>query len=690
MSLAMTSFPIKTLRNLHSRKLPLMRLKHVLFVSRSNSDFLNVIEFLSFLQSDHEYESAAEDSAQEESEVLDLPTDDEKNHKAAVDQDAEDGDNEEDDDRDDDDDPDDVSDPDNVLTEEREAGDGQEENKKVDDDEDRRNPQYIPKKGMFYEHDSRMDSEEEAAAAEAAKVDPAKPARVPRSENVERWGHDKFLEREQQPKTREELVQSYGYDIRNEDSAPRARRRRRYGRGPNKYERKWEDEEAYEPRNGPKSERGGTKSGRGGRVDKREFRDSNELSSETARAPRMKSDLEEFPPLEHKNNKTNSSSGSKQTDISSNSKSLRGGSNNASSSSRGRGGRGGGSSRGRGAGNGPSGGDRPQTQSSSIDSKKQRASGGKSEYSANQRLQKEPKPVVQNAHPNRSQESGGGKMDRLEKDFNSKAKLDDKKRGAKDSPRTSRRGAQDSEDNSKPKRYSNSRRGGGGNSRQHQQDYYDYNDQQQDSPQQQPSRYMNGNGPNSSAVSNVPPSNFVNNFPNSGSGPPPAAPFIAANTVATPPTSTSGFQDPAMIVNYGPPVQFVQQPVAVPVTVTVPLVSVPGGVAGTPQDSLAVLHPPLGTPTVTSPDQVLLAAAAAAQAQGAGQGYAEVRGGVTYFNPTAQAPVMARPVNKRPKAAIPIVDPSQVGAVSPGSSLVASDSLEESLEAPSSVMVAKT
>ena len=632
------------------------------------------------MQSDHEYESAAEDSAQEESEVLDLPTDDEqKNHKAgADDQDAEDGDNEEDvDDPDDDDD--DVSDPDNVLTEEREAGDGQEENKKVDDDEDRRNPQYIPKKGMFYEHDDRIDSEEEAAKAEEeAKALEAKPARVPRSENVERWGHDKFLEREQQPKTREELVNAYGYDIRNEDSAPRARRRRRYGRGPNKYTRKWDDEKAYEPRNGgggPKSEVT-SKSGPRGGAEKREFRDSNEKLSSTA--PR-KSDLEEFPPLEHKNNRANS----KQTDNSSNSKSVRGG----AASSRGRGGgRGGGSSRGR---NGPAGGDRPQTQPSSIDSKKQRAppGGGKSEYSANQRLQKEPKPIVQNAHQsNRSQESGG-KMDKLEKDFNSKAKLDDNKKrgGAKDSPRTSRR-TQDSEDNSKPKRYSNSRRGG--NSRgQHQQDYYDYNDQQepqqqtQHKQQQQPQqRYMNGNGNSSGGV----PSNFVNNFPNSGSGPPPAAPFIAANTVASaPPTSTSGFQDPAMIVNYGPPVQFA--PVAVPVTVTVPLVSVPGGApAGTPHDSLAVLHPStLGTPTVTSPDQVLLAAAAA----GAGQGYAEVRGGVTYFNPTAQAPVMARPVNKRPKAAIPIVDPSQVGAISPG----ASDSLEESLEgSSSSVMVAKT
>jgi len=86
--------------------------------------------------------------------------------------------------------------------------------------------------------------------------------------------------------------------------------------------------------------------------------------------------------------------------------------------------------------------------------------------------------------------------------------------------------------------------------------------------------------------------------------------------------------------------------------VTVPLVSMTGTVP-TPQ--------PLGNPDVTGTDQVLLAAAQAAAAA-ANQGYAEVRGGVTYFNPQAQhLPVIVQPgVSKRPKAAIPIVDPSQI------------------------------
>lgn len=40
---------------------------------------------------------------------------------------------------------------------EREEGDGQESvpQKRVDDDEDKKNPQYIPKRGTFYEHDDR-------------------------------------------------------------------------------------------------------------------------------------------------------------------------------------------------------------------------------------------------------------------------------------------------------------------------------------------------------------------------------------------------------------------------------------------------------------------------------------------------------------------------------------------------------
>ena len=40
--------------------------------------------------------------------------------------------------------------------------------KKLDDDEDRQNPAYIPRKGAFFEHDLRED-EDEGGAGESKK-----------------------------------------------------------------------------------------------------------------------------------------------------------------------------------------------------------------------------------------------------------------------------------------------------------------------------------------------------------------------------------------------------------------------------------------------------------------------------------------------------------------------------------------
>ncbi|CAG2122509.1 unnamed protein product, partial [Medioppia subpectinata] len=168
---------------------------------------------------------------------------------------------------------------------ERQQGDGEEsvdsqsvlKDKNVDQDEDKRNPQYIPKRGPFYEHDDRMGGEIMAAQEAASEVvveettvkeqptapedTPKKPIVIAKNEKEadmsvkkpkkkiwvesERWGHDLFKEDEQTPKSKDELVNIYGYDIRNEDNAPKARRQRKYGRGPNKYDRKWQDENAY-------------------------------------------------------------------------------------------------------------------------------------------------------------------------------------------------------------------------------------------------------------------------------------------------------------------------------------------------------------------------------------------------------------------------------------------------------------
>ncbi|XP_018048223.1 PREDICTED: protein CASC3-like isoform X2 [Atta colombica] len=132
--------------------------------------------------------------------------------------------------------------------EQRESGDGQEEEKpqkKLDDDEDRRNPQYIPKRGTFYEHDDRTTDEvTENNTEQQTNAKETKEKKVWKDKE-DRWDHDRYNDEEQAPKRSEELIATYGYDIRNEEGPPRARRRRRYGRGPNKYTRNWEDEDAY-------------------------------------------------------------------------------------------------------------------------------------------------------------------------------------------------------------------------------------------------------------------------------------------------------------------------------------------------------------------------------------------------------------------------------------------------------------
>ncbi|XP_035036484.2 protein CASC3 [Hippoglossus stenolepis] len=104
------------------------------------------------------------------------------------------------------------------LTGERQSGDGQESTddpetkvggkpgQKLDDDEDRKNPAYIPRKGLFFEHDVRGHAQEE----ERPK---GRNRKLWKDEG--RWEHDKFREEEQAPKSREELIAIYGYDIRN-------------------------------------------------------------------------------------------------------------------------------------------------------------------------------------------------------------------------------------------------------------------------------------------------------------------------------------------------------------------------------------------------------------------------------------------------------------------------------------------
>ncbi|KAJ8365039.1 hypothetical protein SKAU_G00138700 [Synaphobranchus kaupii] len=138
------------------------------------------------------------------------------------------------------------------LTGERQSGDGQEstddpENKsgcksgkKLDDDEDRKNPAYIPRKGLFFEHDVRGQAHEEDIRPKGRH------RKLWKDEG--RWEHDKFQEDEQAPKSREELIAMYGYDIRNangpSDGRPYRSRKPRYSTSPDR-EKRWRDGEKF-------------------------------------------------------------------------------------------------------------------------------------------------------------------------------------------------------------------------------------------------------------------------------------------------------------------------------------------------------------------------------------------------------------------------------------------------------------
>ncbi|MGH0166035.1 UNVERIFIED_CONTAM: hypothetical protein FKN15_005377 [Acipenser sinensis] len=130
-----------------------------------------------------------------------------------------------------------------TLAGERQSGDGQpggEPGSKLDDDEDRKNPAYIPRKGLFFEHDVRGAAQEEDMRPKGRHK------KLWKDEG--RWVHDKFREDEQAPKSREELVSVYGYDIRHasgpSDLQPQRCRKPRYsGSPPPGRDKRWHDAE---------------------------------------------------------------------------------------------------------------------------------------------------------------------------------------------------------------------------------------------------------------------------------------------------------------------------------------------------------------------------------------------------------------------------------------------------------------
>ncbi|XP_023798292.1 protein CASC3, partial [Cyanistes caeruleus] len=146
------------------------------------------------------------------------------------------------------------ADPKGAVTGERQSGDGQESTepvekkvgkkvpKHLDDDEDRKNPAYIPRKGLFFEHDLRGQTQEEEVRPKGRQ------RKLWKDEG--RWEHDKFREDEQAPKTRQELIALYGYDIRSahnpDEIKPRRMRKPRFGSPPQR-DPNWSNERPPKP-----------------------------------------------------------------------------------------------------------------------------------------------------------------------------------------------------------------------------------------------------------------------------------------------------------------------------------------------------------------------------------------------------------------------------------------------------------
>ncbi|CAG9540030.1 unnamed protein product [Cercopithifilaria johnstoni] len=91
-----------------------------------------------------------------------------------------------------------------IQDEEGYESDEEEQEAEPDDDEVEGNPAFIPKSGRYYMHDSRITDEERTS----------EPSSHSRADG--KWKHDRFDERSQRPKTKRELMNRYGYDIRNE------------------------------------------------------------------------------------------------------------------------------------------------------------------------------------------------------------------------------------------------------------------------------------------------------------------------------------------------------------------------------------------------------------------------------------------------------------------------------------------
>ncbi|XP_076459603.1 uncharacterized protein LOC143292858 isoform X2 [Babylonia areolata] len=189
-----------------------------------------------------EYESAAEDNrdagADEDSEEGSEEETEEETEEGSEEEEDEDEEEEEytDDDV--------IIEGEEQIEEERQSGDGEEQPDKenVDDDEDKKNPAYVPRKGAFYEHDLRTGEEDNEEVQKPKK-------KLWQDEG--KWAHDRFREDLQAPKSREELMALYGYDIRAADKPPDAPPPRLRGRGRGRPQRRSKLSDFMEPKETP-------------------------------------------------------------------------------------------------------------------------------------------------------------------------------------------------------------------------------------------------------------------------------------------------------------------------------------------------------------------------------------------------------------------------------------------------------
>ena len=444
---------------------------------------------------------------------------------------------------------------------------------------------------------------------------------------MERWGHDKFAELDQEPKSKDELVESYGYDIRNEDNAPRARRRRRYGRGPNKYTRNWEDEDAYsKPAAAGQKPRNPSMKDKGGNEDLEDFPALPSRDDERPAKTPFKGEGSETKPV-----KDLSRASAEREDGFRHERRGRG--NEDSMRSRGRGSRGirgGGYEQSRRGGDRVRGGDRGRP-----------GGFGRGGYEDRKRYNDRHGGHDDRGYEDEYRGGRGGRSRGRGRGFDG-METKPSRRYAKDATiivgpedlggRIANLDLNKENENTAPrgsKRYSQQRRGG--------------SEAPTLSSEQQNLQEMLNEGINPALCS----------------GPPSGAPFqtqiptqrLPHNTIVSHsgvrPVPTTYIQTTQMM-NFNP--QY-------PVPVTVAAVSLPMGVGPVPLTAMTTNGGPqiIGPGFANGPDAVMLAAA-----QPGPDGFAAVRGGVTYFNPTAQNILPQRPVSKRPKAAIPIVDPSVV------------------------------